>query len=56
MRLIFMGTPDFSVSILGALIEAGHEIVAVYSSRPARPGGAIRSSRLPSMPSPSSTG
>lgn len=27
MRIIFMGTPDFSVGTLNALIEAGHEIV-----------------------------
>ena len=25
MRIIFMGTPDFSVGTLEALIEAGHE-------------------------------
>lgn len=33
-----MGTPDFSVPTLSALIEAGHEIVGVYS-QPPRPGG-----------------
>jgi methionyl-tRNA formyltransferase len=38
MRLAFMGTPDFSAPILAALIEAGHEIVAVYS-QPPRPAG-----------------
>ena len=38
MRLIFMGTPDFSVSVLDALVEAGHEIVCVYS-QPPRPAG-----------------
>ncbi len=38
MRLIFMGTPDFSVPILDALQAAGHEIAAVYS-QPARPAG-----------------
>ena len=27
MRLVFMGTPDFSVPILEALVDAGHEIV-----------------------------
>ncbi len=26
MRVIFMGTPDFSVGTLEALIEAGHEV------------------------------
>ena len=38
MRLSFMGTPDFSVPALQALIEAGHEIVAVYT-QPPRPAG-----------------
>lgn len=38
MRLCFMGTPDFSVPILAALIEAGHDIVCVYS-QPPRPAG-----------------
>lgn len=38
MRLAFMGTPDFAVPTLHALVEAGHEIVAVYS-QPPRPAG-----------------
>jgi methionyl-tRNA formyltransferase len=38
MRLAFMGTPDFAVPVLVALIAAGHEIAAVYS-QPARPKG-----------------
>lgn len=38
LRIIFMGTPDFSVATLKALHAAGHEIVAVYS-QPPRPGG-----------------
>ena len=38
MRIIFMGTPDFSVPILQAIADAGHEIVAAYS-QPARPAG-----------------
>ncbi|MEM8823597.1 MAG: methionyl-tRNA formyltransferase [Pseudomonadota bacterium] len=38
MRLIFMGTPAFSVPVLDALHAAGHEIVAVYS-QPPRPAG-----------------
>ena len=33
-----MGTPEFSVSVLDALVEAGHEIAAVYS-QPPRPAG-----------------
>ena len=38
MRLIFMGTPDFSVPVLDALVLAGHEIAAVYC-QPPRPAG-----------------
>ncbi len=38
MRLVFMGTPDFSVPILDALVDAGHEIVCVYC-QPPRPAG-----------------
>ena len=38
MRLAFMGTPDFSVPVLRALIEAGHQILRVYT-QPPRPAG-----------------
>lgn len=38
MRIVFMGTPDFSVSILDALVTAGQDICAVYS-QPPRPAG-----------------
>ncbi len=38
MRLVFMGTPDFSVPVLDALVNAGHEIAAVYT-QPPRPAG-----------------
>lgn len=38
LRIIFMGTPEFSVPTLRALAEAGHEIVATYT-QPPRPGG-----------------
>ena len=38
LRIIFMGTPEFSVPTLQNLKQAGHEIVAVYS-QPPRPGG-----------------
>lgn len=38
MRIAFMGTPDFAVPTLDALIAAGHEIAAVYS-QPPRPAG-----------------
>lgn len=38
MRVVFMGTPAFSVSVLDALVDAGHDVVAVYS-QPPRPAG-----------------
>lgn len=38
MRIVFMGTPAFSVPVLEALVEAGHEIAAVYC-QPPRPAG-----------------
>jgi methionyl-tRNA formyltransferase len=38
LRIIFMGTPDFSAPVLKALHAAGHDIVAVYS-QPPRPAG-----------------
>ena len=38
MRIIFMGSPDFAVPSLDALVEAGHDVVAVYS-QPPRPAG-----------------
>ena len=47
MRVIFMGTPDFSVPTLNALVEAGHEIIAVVA-QPDRPKG--RGKKLVSPP------
>ena len=46
MRIIFMGTPEFAVPTLDALIAAGHEIAAVYCQppRPAGRGKALRPS------------
>lgn len=38
MRLIFMGTPDFALPPLDALVAAGHSIAAVYT-QPPRPAG-----------------
>lgn len=38
LRIIFMGTPEFSVAALTALIESNHEVIAVYS-QPPRPKG-----------------
>ena len=46
MRLAFMGTPDFAVPALDALVTAGHDIAAVYTQppRPARRGQALTGS------------
>ena len=38
MKVIFMGTPDFSVGTLEAIITAGHEVVAVVT-QPDKPKG-----------------
>ncbi len=44
MRLVFMGTPDFSVQALDAVVEAGHEIACVYT-QPPRPAGRGKKAR-----------
>jgi methionyl-tRNA formyltransferase len=44
LRLIFMGTPDFALPTLAALIDAGHDIACVYS-QPPRPAGRGQSER-----------
>lgn len=38
MRIVFMGTPDFAVSALEAIVEAGHEVCAVVT-QPDKPKG-----------------
>ena len=44
MQIVFMGTPDFAVPALHALVAAGHAVVAVYCQppRPAGRGQAVR--------------
>ena len=44
MRIIFMGSPDFAVPALNALVEAGHEVAAVYC-QPPRPAGRGKADR-----------
>jgi methionyl-tRNA formyltransferase len=44
MRIIFMGSPEFAVPALNALVEAGHEVVAVYC-QPPRPAGRGKADR-----------
>lgn len=38
MRIVFMGTPEFSVPTLTEIVSTGHEVVAVYTRAP-RPAG-----------------
>ncbi|MFC3097300.1 methionyl-tRNA formyltransferase [Alteraurantiacibacter palmitatis] len=38
MRIIYIGTPDFAVPALQALVAAGHEVICAYT-QPPRPGG-----------------
>jgi methionyl-tRNA formyltransferase len=47
MRIVFMGTPDFAVPVLDALVDAGHDVVAAYS-QPPRAGGRRGKSLTPS--------
>jgi methionyl-tRNA formyltransferase len=44
MRIVFMGSPDFAVPSLNALIEAGHEVIAAYA-QPPRPAGRDKADR-----------
>jgi methionyl-tRNA formyltransferase len=44
MRVIFMGSPDFAVPALAAIIAAGHDVVCVYS-QPPRPAGRGKADR-----------
>lgn len=45
MRVVFMGTPEFSVPVLDAVLAAGHEVVCVYC-QPPRPAGRGKKDRL----------
>ncbi|RKD28207.1 methionyl-tRNA formyltransferase [Lacrimispora algidixylanolytica] len=46
MRIIFMGTPDFSVPALKALVEAGHDVIAVVT-QPDKPKGRGKEVQMP---------
>lgn len=48
MRVVFMGTPDFAVPTLAAVLEAGHQVAAVYT-QPPRPAGRGMSERKSSV-------
>ncbi len=47
LRLVFMGTPQFSVPTLAAMLEAGHEVCAVYSQPPRRAGRGMAATKGP---------
>jgi methionyl-tRNA formyltransferase len=44
LRIIFMGSPEFAVPSLNALVEAGHDVVAAYA-QPPRPAGRGKAER-----------
>ena len=44
MRIVFMGSPDFAVPSLEALVDAGHDVVAAYC-QPPRPAGRGKADR-----------
>ena len=44
MRIVFMGSPEFAVPSLDALVEAGHEVIAAYC-QPPRPAGRGKAER-----------
>lgn len=47
LRIVFMGTPDFAVPTLAAILAAGHEIAAVYSQPPRRADRGMQERRTP---------
>ena len=47
MRVIFMGTPDFAVPALQAILDAGHDVVAVYTRAPKPKGRGMHVQKSP---------
>ncbi|MEP3232377.1 MAG: methionyl-tRNA formyltransferase [Hyphomicrobiales bacterium] len=47
MRIVFMGTPDFSVPTLMEIIAQGHEVVAAYSQPPRKAGRGMELRKSP---------
>src|SRR5262245_23282846 len=47
MKLAFLGTSEFAVPALGALVEAGHDVVAVYTRAPKPAGRGQQERRTP---------
>ncbi len=47
LSLVFMGTPEFSVATLDAILRAGHKVVAVYSQPARRAGRGMAETKSP---------
>jgi methionyl-tRNA formyltransferase len=47
LRIVFMGTPEFSVPTLAEILGAGHEIAAVYTQPPRPAGRGMAESKSP---------
>ena len=47
MRVVFFGTPDFAVPSLRAILEAGHEVAAVYTQPPRAAGRGMAMRKSP---------
>jgi methionyl-tRNA formyltransferase len=47
LRVVFMGTPDFSVPVLDAVVAAGHDVIAAYTRAPKPAGRGMELRRSP---------
>src|SRR5258708_11598178 len=47
MKLAFLGTSEFAVPALRALVDAGHDVIAVYTRAPKPPGRGQQERRTP---------
>jgi len=47
LRIVFMGTPAFAAVALKALVNAGHEVIAVYSQPPRPKGRGMETQKSP---------
>ena len=47
LKIVFMGTPDFSVPVLDAVVGSGHEVIAAYTRAPKPAGRGMELRRSP---------
>ncbi len=47
LKIIFMGTPDFSIKPLKVLLESAHKIIAIYSQPPRKSGRGMKENKTP---------